>query len=255
VGNNNNDAMNGIMGSTGATPIWHYFMEKALEGKDRGTFVKPEKDFVTLEIDALSGMLPGPATEQKKTEIFIKGTEPTQTDTFHETVKVCKTEGKLATDYDIATANVEDKTFKTLIEIKPEWQPYTDAWMALVGGYSKPPTEKCSGYATADNKPYVVIQSPADGATVGHNFTVTVAALSPNGIAKVEFYWDGTLYKTLTAAPFSADYHLATSVLGEHALMVKGYDSAGNVATATAGVTISLEPSPGGPPATPSAGH
>lgn len=237
VGNNNNDPMNGIQGSTGATPIWHYFMERVLENRDRGEFVKPESQFVTLEIDTLSGMLPGDGTEGKKWEIFIKGTEPTEKDNFHQKIKICKDQGLLATDVDIKLGNYEEKNFKSLIELSEDWQKYTDNWMSAAGGYNKPPTEQCNSYQNIKS-PVVLISNPSNGQVVKKDFNITVEVISAETITKVEYYYDEVLYKTITSTPYSVDFHLSSSALGEHGMMVRAYDAKGEMGEAK--VTINV---------------
>jgi len=252
VGNNNNDPMNGIEGSTGATPIWHYFMERALENRDRGEFVKPESDFVFREIDELSGMLVGPNTEKKKWEIFVKGTEPTDEDDFHQKVKVCKDQGLLATEIDEKLGNVEEKTFKHLVEINPEWQKYTDTWMSVAKDYKKPPTKECNSYKNIE-EPIVIINSPKKGKSVKRDFNVATEVISPRTIVKVEFYYDDVLYKSISTVPYSVDFHLASNIFGEHEIKVKAYDAKGNEGSAKVKVNIMSNGGSGNPGSTPSA--
>lgn len=252
VGNNNNEPTNGIQGSTGATPIWHYFMERVLANRDRGEFVKPEASFVSRQIDTLSGMLPGDGTEGTRWEIFIKGTEPNEEDNFHTKVKVCKDQGLLATEIDEKLGNVEEKTFKQLIEINSGWQKYTDEWMKAVGGYSKPPTQKCDSYKNI-TEPVVIIKSPKDNQTVKKDFNVTVDVISPNTITKVEFYYDDVLYKSISIVPYSVDFHLASDVLGSHEILVKAYDSKGEAGQAKITVKVTANNNANGPEITPSA--
>ena len=253
TGNNNNESMNGIQGSTGATPLWHYFMERVLENRDRGTFTKPEKDFVSLQIDALSGKLPGPSSTQTRWEIFIKGTQPTETDDFHEKVDVCKGTDLLARPYHKLLGLSETKTYTMLKEVNSSWQPFTNAWMASQSGYGAIPTEHCSGYSGNDNAQIVVqIQSPLDNATVLSDFDVIPTILSPAEIEKVDYYFDSTLYKSLTKEPYTVTFHLSPTVLGYHTIMVRATDKNGKVGEASVTVNVAIEPN-GGPPTTPSA--
>ena len=71
-------------------------------------------------------------------------------------------------------------------------------------------------------------------AITGSVFTPTV---SDNvGVVKVEWYFDGGLSATATAAPFSYSLNL-TPVAGAHTLMARAFDAAGN-RTDSAPVTI-----------------
>lgn len=246
VGNNDNSPMNGIQGSTGATPIWHYFMERVLENRDRGEFVKPEEKFISMEIDSLSGMLPGDGTENKRWEIFIKGTEPTEKDNFHQKVRICKDQGLLATEVDEKLGNVIEKNFKYLIELNNLWQKYTDNYMVRVGGYEKPPTEKCDPYVNI-KKPIVQFTNLENDEVVKKDFNVTVDIISGQTIAKVEFYYDDVLYKTISSEPYSVDFHLASSVLGTHEMKVIAYDAKGESGEAVVSIKVSSNSGGGSP--------
>lgn len=74
VGNFNNDPMNGIQGSTGATPIWHYFMSKVLDGTPVEQFTPPP-GIITQPITN-TGNLSCHQSTTYRTEIFLAGTEP-----------------------------------------------------------------------------------------------------------------------------------------------------------------------------------
>jgi membrane carboxypeptidase/penicillin-binding protein len=76
VGNFNNDPMNGIQGSTGATPIWHYFMTRALANSPVETFSQPTTGLVAKPITA-AGSLSCSQNTTVRTELFLTGTEPT----------------------------------------------------------------------------------------------------------------------------------------------------------------------------------
>lgn len=82
VGNNDNTPMNPylVSGVTGAAPIWHALMEKALEGKQPEWPQKPEA-VIGLDICSLSGLLPNPENPcPTRHEFFIKGFEPKAVD-------------------------------------------------------------------------------------------------------------------------------------------------------------------------------
>ena len=66
--------MHGVMGATGATPIWHYYMERALAGSPATAFSRP------------AGLVEKPITRSRqlsyssattyRVELFVEGTEP-----------------------------------------------------------------------------------------------------------------------------------------------------------------------------------
>jgi membrane carboxypeptidase/penicillin-binding protein PbpC len=77
VGNSDNSIMNGVIGITGAGPIWHDVMEYASQHynyppKD---FIRPS-DVVSDTVSALTGLQPRPG-EPSVTDWFIDGTQPT----------------------------------------------------------------------------------------------------------------------------------------------------------------------------------
>lgn len=79
VGNNNNTPMNPVIASgiTGASPIWHQLMTRALKDKPEEEFATPS-NVTAVQVDTLFG---GTAFggQSTRTEYFIKGTEPTTT--------------------------------------------------------------------------------------------------------------------------------------------------------------------------------
>jgi membrane peptidoglycan carboxypeptidase len=77
VGNFDNTPMNGIQGSTGATPIWHYFMDRALNGTPVETFAAPS-GLVSKPITS-TGQLSCNSSTTIRIELFLPGTEPADT--------------------------------------------------------------------------------------------------------------------------------------------------------------------------------
>lgn len=256
VGNFDNSPMApNIQGSTGATPIWHYFMTRSLEKEGVEEFKKPEGDkIVTATVDALSGKLPQSNGLPIRQEIFIKGTVPQQIDDFHQIVKVCKSKGLLATPYHEIVGDVEEKVFTYLKELNSAWQPYTDKWMEGQEAFSRPPTEKCP--LTNDGQeivePVVVIKKPNDQEHLTvYSFGVEAEVYSDKTITKVEFYWDDASLKTLTSIPYTAKFNLSMNEEGEHKIMVKAYDSQGNVGSRAVTVYLPNKSSTLQPSATP----
>jgi hypothetical protein len=94
--------------------------------------------------------------------------------------------------------------------------------------------------------PSVTLTSPANGATVSGTITVAANASDNVGVAKVEFYRDGsTLIGTDTSAAYSWSFNTATLVNGSHSFSAKAYDAAGNIAaSAVSTVTVSNDAPP-----------
>lgn len=74
VGNFDSQPMNGIMGSTGATPIWHHYMTRVLSGLPVETFNRPD-GLIEKPITTTGQLSCTPATTYRL-ELFIPGTEP-----------------------------------------------------------------------------------------------------------------------------------------------------------------------------------
>jgi subtilisin family serine protease len=77
--------------------------------------------------------------------------------------------------------------------------------------------------------PTVAITSPAQGATVSRNVSVTVSAADNVGVSRVELYVDGRLTASSVTAPFSTSWNSRKAAAGAHTLVCKAYDAAGNI--------------------------
>lgn len=251
VGNFNNDAMIGIQGSTGATPIMKGVMSRILEGLPEGKWVAPE-GIVTKTVDSVSGLIPQDGRGfPTKTEVFAKGTEPTQVDDFHVIATVCKSDpNRLATDFHKQKGQSEDRTFTFLHELSNDWQSYTDEWMTAHAsdGYGRPPVEKCP--ITVDGQPivgpYIQVTTPLNNAVVQlKQFDVKTEIFTLDRITKVEFIWDDAVVATVNSAPYQMVYNLSElsakyQTNGNHTLVVRAYDSLGEVSTVNITVTLAV---------------
>jgi hypothetical protein len=95
--------------------------------------------------------------------------------------------------------------------------------------------------------PTVSLTSPASGATLSGAVSITASATDNVGVARVEFYVDGALLGTSTAAPYSASWSTTSATNAAHTLLAKAWDAAGNVGTSQAvTVTVSNGGSSGG---------
>jgi|GEM_PF-2390301 len=93
--------------------------------------------------------------------------------------------------------------------------------------------------AAADAQPpTVAITSPTNGAKIGNGRVTVSASASDNvGIAKVDFFVDGVLTATDTAAPYSFNWNARRVSSGNHAVTATAYDAAGNRASTNITVT------------------
>ncbi len=95
-----------------------------------------------------------------------------------------------------------------------------------------------SATPVATAPPVVAISSPAASASVTSTIQVQGTATDNTGITKIEFYVDGLLSTTGALSPFSFPFNPTAWPNGIHTLMVKGYDAAGNVGSASVNVSI-----------------
>lgn len=92
---------------------------------------------------------------------------------------------------------------------------------------------------TDTTAPTVSISSPAAGSTVKGTLNFAVSATDNVGVKKVEYYFNGGLGNTITAAPFSYSVPTTVALNGSYTMYAKAYDAAGNVKqSATISFTI-----------------
>jgi len=86
--------------------------------------------------------------------------------------------------------------------------------------------------------PTVSFTAPAASSMVGGKVAVTANATDNFGVTEVEFYLNGTLKATSTAAPYG--FSLDTSALanGTYSLSAKAYDASGNVGQSQISITV-----------------
>ncbi|HZH75642.1 MAG TPA: PHB depolymerase family esterase [Archangium sp.] len=85
--------------------------------------------------------------------------------------------------------------------------------------------------STDTTPPTVNVTAPVNAATVSGTVDVTASASDGVGVTKVEFYVDGVLADTDTAAPYVFTWNTTGVANGGHSLMAKAYDAANNVRT------------------------
>ncbi len=71
-----------LSGSNGALPIWIDYMKRVTPMIPDAQFKRPN-DVTSAEIDPLSGLLATPACPEIRSELFVAGTEPTETCYLH----------------------------------------------------------------------------------------------------------------------------------------------------------------------------
>ncbi len=166
VGNNDNSQMlNVASGISGASPIWHKIVLAAMTGKPKASFTIPP-NIITAQVDSISGYAAHDGFASRS-ELFIKGTEPTGSDTVHVNLKVCKSDGNLANPSDVSSGNYDTKEYFIFKEEDPtaapgqpnKWQEGILNWLNTQGDSRyHPPTNYCG----TSNPLAIEFNSPPD---------------------------------------------------------------------------------------------
>ncbi|HYN70315.1 MAG TPA: transglycosylase domain-containing protein, partial [Candidatus Eisenbacteria bacterium] len=130
LGNSDATAVADITSVASSAPFWSKIMTEVSRGMPIAEFKQPA-GLVSAEVDAYSGLLPGPYTEKTVTELFIEGTVPTKQDNIHAAKDIDESTGQLWQEGcagPIATHGYLD--FSQVETAHPEWQPFTQEWAA-----------------------------------------------------------------------------------------------------------------------------
>lgn len=138
VGNNDNTPMNPRIASgiTGASPIWNKIMKAALKTYPDGIIEKPG-DVNAMEIDSFAG---GKVREEdkKRSEYFIKDTEPKEVSGIYQRIKVSKNQsGKKANDKEVDSGQYEEKDFFVFTENDPVSTDGRNRWQEGINNWAK----------------------------------------------------------------------------------------------------------------------
>lgn len=231
VGNNDNSPMTNVAsGVTGAAPIWRGIILDLLKNKPREDFVPPE-NVVSMEIDAFGGGLPVEGRE-KRTEYFLKGTEPQTKASIYQRLKVSKSTGKLANAVEIAAGDYDERDFVVFSEDdlvstdgKNRWQEGIDKWMEenfRDDPLYHPPKETSSAKS---DQVVVKFVKPADKSRINDNdVDVEIEAASAKSIVKITLFVDGKEKKIWEQSTVKEKVNINN---GSHKLKVRARDSDG----------------------------
>lgn len=226
-GNSSYEAMRAVNGLSGAAPIWHQFIRKALSGRPVQTFARPP-GMEQVEICSLSGRLPTSACPYLRLEWFIPGTAPDTEDTLYRAVIVDRSSGRLA---DAATPP-ELRREQVVLDLPPEahtWARlqklplYADlldaspaAQPVIVQGAEERPTAAPSAGLTET----VQLVSPASGSQYrisnrmdAEYQRILLEAVGAGDLQAVRVWVDGALAASLNDAPYRTWWQLQP---GEH---------------------------------------
>jgi membrane carboxypeptidase/penicillin-binding protein PbpC len=231
AGNADNSPMRHVSGVTGAAPIWHDFMEEVLEAQPGEDFVEPA-GLTRAEVCTLSGQLPNPYCPHRRTELFMAGTEPTETCTMHQLFALDAATGQLASS-DTPPERIVERVYTVLPAEALEWgrERGLDVgyWMLQAGNRNQ---------EDRDSKPEtqnpLIITSPHQGsvyrldpALPREDQRIEVAVRTSDGVnvASVRIYVDEELLANFTTPPYRVMWPLAP---GDHIITVVGFDADGN---------------------------
>lgn len=228
VGNNDNSPMKSVAsGVSGASPIWRRLVLTALEGKPNFPFEVPG-GIVTAAVDTVSGYAAHDGFPSR-IERFIDGTQP-GVDPVHVKLKICKSDGKLATPSDIASGNYDEKEYFIFKEEDPtaaknganKWQEAILAWLSTQSDSKyHPPTDYCG----TQNPVNVEFLTPGDKTSnLANKFNIEVRADSTSSISLVDLYVDGVRVRTFTSKPYKEEVTLDNGV---HTLRAMAKDANG----------------------------
>ncbi len=247
VGNNDNSPMKQVAsGVSGASPIWRKILLEALSGRPQASIEKPG-GIIEAAVDTVSGYAAHDGFPSR-IEKFIDGTQPGE-DPIHVKLKVCKSDGNLATPSDIAAGNYDEKEYFVFKEEDPTsasggenlWQKGILEWMETQGDEKyHPPT----GYCGTSNPLNVEFANPTDRTSnLPNDFSIKIRADSTHSINEIELEVDGVKIRTFTNPPYTHDISLDNGV---HTLRAKAKDGDGNESdrTITIGVNTVWDPSP-----------
>ena len=186
-----------------------------------------------------------------RTEIFIDGTQPGE-DPIHVNLRVCKSEGKLATPADISSGNYDEREFFVFKEEDPVASPGSEnLWqkgiLAWLQGQSDPRYNPPNDYCGTGNPLSLEFRDPGnEQSNLPNKFTVDVRARSTHDIREVQLYVDGSRIVTLTSEPFRHEVELSN---GAYVLKAVARDEDGNERSAEVKIGVGVawnanEPTP-----------
>jgi len=229
VGNNDNSKMLKVAsGVMGASPIWRRIILETLSGKAAITQEVPG-GIVTAAVDTVSGYAAHDGFPSR-IEKFIDGTQPGE-DPVHVKLKVCKSDGKLATPSDIASGNYDEKEFFVFKEEDPtagpdeenKWQKGILEWLS---GQPDPKYHPPSEYCGTANPVNVDFESPKDhDSNLSNSLTIKFKADSTTKIVLVELEIDDDKVRSYSSPPYTHDVTLSDGI---HTIRAKAQDENGN---------------------------
>ncbi len=149
-----------------AAAIWHAIIQYAHQNLPSENWPQPA-GITSMEVCDPSGMLPTADCPSVVSEVFLAGSEPTQSDNLYQSVQINRETGRLATVFTPA-ASIIEKVFMTV-------PPDAQAWAENAGIETPPETYDVIG-DTSGSSPNAHIDTPAMFAHVGSQVTISGSA-------------------------------------------------------------------------------
>ncbi|MBM4407920.1 MAG: hypothetical protein FJ038_04805 [Chloroflexi bacterium] len=129
MGNSDNSKTKGVFSLESTAPLFEAFLEEALRNEEIGGFEQPP-GIVEAEVDAFTGMRPGPFSSKTVVEKFIEGTVPNKVDDNKVGIEIDEATGDLWQDgcagpkVTIGVLDLSD------VEAGfPQWQKFNQDWV------------------------------------------------------------------------------------------------------------------------------
>jgi penicillin-binding protein 1A len=174
VGNSDFSRIADVFAADGPTFIWHDYMAEVIADADLPVRDFPRPDgIVEVEVDAISGMLPGPLTDRTVSEVFAKSNQPEDEDTIHQRLRIEEETGKIWQEGcgdQAGSGSAAGRIYLVLGDYEdayPTWDRADDAWIdqwrgrerelrrspAPPLGVALAPTDKCTPGAVPTSTP------------------------------------------------------------------------------------------------------
>jgi len=128
LGNSDASPVGSIPSTQSSAPLWSRILQEVSAGQPVRNFIRPE-GIVEADVDAFSGLLPGPYTTVTVRELFIEGTVPRRTDDLHAAFDVDETSGFLWQDGCAGPKLTRGfLSFSGVEPLFPQWQEFTQGW-------------------------------------------------------------------------------------------------------------------------------
>jgi membrane peptidoglycan carboxypeptidase len=223
---NVNSNLNVVWGVQGAGLIFRDIFNAYEANKPPWDFPTPD-GLKKVTVCAASGLLATPnCAGQTLSDWFIAGTAPIREDDWYHQVRICTTDGLLATS-DIPANLTALKTFVTYPPGYPDDMKDKNA--------PQPPTQNCQLFTETIPPTLTLAQAPRPDGSV----LVTATATDDEAIKEVDFFLDGASKPVqVTQAPYA--FVIKGSSGSTHTLSVQAYDYNPANAGAVQTITVTL---------------